>query len=62
MELIEETLKQKPAKVVALVHGETSTGVMQGELAAIAKRYHWRLKDLRRDLENFTAVQISADA
>jgi hypothetical protein len=33
-----------------------------GELAAIAKRYHWRVKDLRRDLETFTAVQISADA
>jgi hypothetical protein len=33
-----------------------------GELAAIAKRYHWRPKDLRHDLENFTAVQNSADA
>jgi hypothetical protein len=29
------------------------------ELAAIAKRYHWRLKDLRRELENCTAVQFS---
>ena len=33
-----------------------------GELAAIAKRFHWRPKDLRHELENFTAVQISADA
>jgi hypothetical protein len=33
-----------------------------GELAAIAKRYHWRPKDLRHELENFTSVQISADA
>lgn len=40
VELIEETLKQKPAKVVALVHGETSTGVMQGQLAEIAKVCH----------------------
>lgn len=29
------------------------------ELAAIAMRYHWRLKDLRRELENCTAVQFS---
>jgi hypothetical protein len=28
------------------------------DLAAIAKRYHCRLKDLRRDLENCTAVQF----
>jgi hypothetical protein len=28
-------------------------------LAAIAKRYHWRVGDLRRDLENGTAVQLS---
>ncbi len=32
------------------------------ELAAVAKRYHWRLKDLRRELENSTAVQFSGDA
>jgi chromosome segregation ATPase len=32
------------------------------ELAAIAKRHHWRLKDLRRELENFTAVQVLGDA
>lgn len=32
------------------------------ELAAIAERYHWRLKDPRHELENSTAVQISADA
>ncbi len=40
VELIEETLKQKPAKLVAVVHGETSTGVMQGQLAEIAKVCH----------------------
>jgi len=32
------------------------------ELAAIAKRCHWRLKDLRRELENSTAVQFSDGA
>jgi hypothetical protein len=29
------------------------------DLAAIAKRYHWRPKDLRRELENCTAVEFS---
>jgi alanine-glyoxylate transaminase / serine-glyoxylate transaminase / serine-pyruvate transaminase len=33
-------LKQKPAKVVALVHGETSTGVLQTQLAEISKLCH----------------------
>ncbi len=40
IEEIEKALKEKPAKVVALVHGETSTGVMQGNLAVIAKLCH----------------------
>src|SRR5579862_3812294 len=37
---IEHALSEKPAKVVALVHGETSTGVMQTHLSAIAKICH----------------------
>ncbi len=37
---IAKALKEKPAKVVALVHGETSTGVMQTEIPAIAKICH----------------------
>lgn len=40
VEEIEKVLKEKPAKVVALVHGETSTGVLQNELPAIAKLCH----------------------
>ena len=39
-EEIETALKEKPAKVVALVHGETSTGVMQTGIAEIAKLCH----------------------
>ena len=39
-EEIETALKEKPAKVVALVHGETSTGVMQGHLPEIAMLCH----------------------
>jgi len=37
---IAKTLKEKPAKVVALVHGETSTGVLQTNLPEIAKICH----------------------
>lgn len=37
---IEKALKEKSPKVVALVHGETSTGVMQGQLPEIAKLCH----------------------
>jgi alanine-glyoxylate transaminase/serine-glyoxylate transaminase/serine-pyruvate transaminase len=37
---IAKALKEKPAKVVALVHGETSTGVMQTQLSDIAKICH----------------------
>jgi alanine-glyoxylate transaminase / serine-glyoxylate transaminase / serine-pyruvate transaminase len=37
---IAKALKEKPAKVVALVHGETSTGVMQTKLPEIAKICH----------------------
>ena len=39
-EEIETALKEKAAKVVALVHGETSTGVMQSGIAEIAKVCH----------------------
>ena len=35
-----KTLKEKPAKVVALVHGETSTGVMQTQIPQIARICH----------------------
>jgi alanine-glyoxylate transaminase/serine-glyoxylate transaminase/serine-pyruvate transaminase len=37
---IAKALKEKPAKVVALVHGETSTGVLQTEIPQIAKICH----------------------
>src|SRR5579862_4454372 len=37
---IAKVLKEKPAKLVALVHGETSTGVMQTNIAEIAKICH----------------------
>lgn len=39
-EEIAKALKEKPAKVVALVHGETSTGVLQTHLSEIAKICH----------------------
>jgi alanine-glyoxylate transaminase/serine-glyoxylate transaminase/serine-pyruvate transaminase len=39
-EEIEKVLKEKTAKVVALVHGETSTGVLQSQLPEIAKICH----------------------
>ena len=41
-EQIAEALKVSPAKLVALVHGETSTGVMQTKLPEIAKLCHDR--------------------
>jgi len=50
------------AREQALEAMTSSRETAAGELAAIAKRYHWRPKDLRHELENFTAVQISADA
>lgn len=34
----------------------------EAEFATIAKRYHWRLNDLRRELQNSTAVQFSSGA
>src|SRR6185295_13995690 len=37
---IAKALKEKPAKLVALVHGETSTGVLQTNLPEIAKICH----------------------
>jgi alanine-glyoxylate transaminase / serine-glyoxylate transaminase / serine-pyruvate transaminase len=37
---VQAELKAKPAKIVALVHGETSTGTVQNEIAAIAKVCH----------------------
>ncbi|HYG78025.1 MAG TPA: alanine--glyoxylate aminotransferase family protein [Planctomycetota bacterium] len=37
---IAAALKEKPAKIVALVHGETSTGVLQTNLPDIAKICH----------------------
>ena len=37
---IAKALKEKPAKVVALVHGETSTGVLQTGIPEIAKICH----------------------
>ena len=40
VEEIAKALSEKTAKVVALVHGETSTGVMQGNLAEIAALCH----------------------
>lgn len=40
IEDLEKVLKEKSAKVVALVHGETSTGAMQGNLAEISKLCH----------------------
>ncbi|HYF50520.1 MAG TPA: aminotransferase class V-fold PLP-dependent enzyme [Planctomycetota bacterium] len=39
-EEIAKTLKEKPAKLVALVQGETSTGVLQTNLPQIAKICH----------------------
>lgn len=39
-EQIAEALKKQPAKLVALVHGETSTGVVQSNLGEIAKICH----------------------
>lgn len=39
-ELLAETLKKQPAKLVALVHGETSTGVLQTQLPEIARICH----------------------
>jgi len=50
------------AREQALEAMTSSRATAAGELAAIAKRHHWRLKDLCHELENFTAVQISADA
>ena len=35
----------------------SSRELVAGELAVIAERYHWRLKDLRHELENFTAAR-----
>jgi alanine-glyoxylate transaminase/serine-glyoxylate transaminase/serine-pyruvate transaminase len=37
---IEAALARRPAKVVTLVHGETSTGVCQPDIAAIAEACH----------------------
>lgn len=37
---VAKALKEKPVKVVALVHGETSTGVLQTELPEIARICH----------------------
>jgi len=39
-EQIQAELKTKPAKIVALVHGETSTGTVQNQIADIAKICH----------------------
>jgi hypothetical protein len=49
------------AREAALEALTSSRNSAADELEAIAKRYHWRLKDLRRELESFTAVEISPE-
>ena len=40
-QMVEDAIRKRPVKVIALVHAETSTGVLQpmDDIAAIAKRY-----------------------
>jgi len=40
VEVIEQALRERPARVVTLVHAETSTGARQPEIAAIAEACH----------------------
>lgn len=60
-EQVEEALRVRPAKVVAIVHGETSTGVRQplAEIAEIVHRYGGLL--LVDSVASLTGVDLPVD-